>query len=311
MGVTGEARRDYVGLGEDATKYRGVAIVALVGVTAIWGSTFVVVKDAIERMPTLDFLAERFTLAALVMVVARPRSLRRVDRLTLRRGVLLGLVLGGAYIAQTVGLEDTSPAVSGFLTGLFVVLTPLIGATLLRSRLSWPAWVAVLLATAGLALISLRGVTFGIGEALTLVCAFGFALHIVGLSVWAVDSDLWAFAIVQLVTAATLCAAVAAPYGIEAPPDGQSWFALVLTAVFATAIAYAVQTWAQRRLTASQVGVVLTMEPVFAGAFAVAFAAQVLTWPLTIGGAAIVTAMYVAELGSRRGLGSRIVTLSQ
>ena len=283
--------------------YRRVAVAALVAVTAVWGLTFVVVKDAIERMPTMDFLAERFTLAAVVMVAVRPPALRRIDPVALRRGIVLGLVLGGAYIAQTVGLEDISPAVSGFLTGLFVVLTPVVGAVLLRARPGREVWVAVMLATAGLALISLRGASFGGGESLTLLCALGFAIHIVGLAAWTDQSDLWALSIVQLVTAATLCAVVAAPGGITRPPDAASVFALVLTAVFATAVAYAVQTWAQRRLAASQVAIVLTMEPVFAGVFAVLFAAQVLSWSLIIGGAAIVVAMYVADLGARHQAG--------
>lgn len=303
-----------VGLGAPSDRHRGLAVAALLGVTIVWGSTFVVVKDAIERMPAMDFLAVRFTLAAAVMVALRPVALRHVRRSTLRHGVVLGLVLGGAYIAQTLGLVRTTPAVSGFLTGLFVVLTPLFGALLLRRRPSGPVWLAVVIATAGLALISLRGVAFGVGELLTLVCAVGFALHILGLGEWATRHDLWALAIVQLVTAATLCAVAAAPGGIAAPPDWPAWGAVLLTAVLATAVAYAVQTWAQRRLTPTRVALVLTMEPVFAGVFAVWLANENLTWQLAVGGLAIVAAMYVAELGDRRALegrGAEIARLEQ
>jgi drug/metabolite transporter (DMT)-like permease len=275
---------------------RTVAVVALVGVTMVWGSTFVVVKDAIGRMPTMDFLAIRFALAAVVMAAVRPSALRRLDRTTLGHGVVLGLVLGLSYIAQTVGLETTAAAVSGFITGLFVVLTPIFGAVLLRTRLRPIVWVAVALATAGLALISLRGTHVGTGEGLTLLCAVGFALHIVGLSRWAPGSDLWPLTVLQMLTAATLCAVAAAPGGITAPPDPESWGALALTGVLATAVAYAIQTWAQRWLAASQVAIVLTLEPVFAGIFAVLFADQAVTFGLVAGGVAIVSAMYLAEL---------------
>ena len=279
---------------------RGLAVGALLGVTVVWGSTFVVIKDAIGRMPAMDFLAVRFTLAAVVMIALRPVAVRSVDRPTVRDGAVLGSVLGLAYIAQTLGLDRTSPAVSGFVTGLFVVLTPLLGALLLRRRPGGAVWLAVLIATAGLALISLRGVDVGLGEALTLLCAVGFALHILGLGEWSPRHDLWALAVVQLVTAATICTLAATPGGIVAPPDLESWGAVVLTAVFATAIAYAVQTWAQRRLSSTRVALVLTMEPVFAGVFAVWLAAERLTWQLAAGGLAIVAAMYVAELGTRR-----------
>jgi len=276
----------------------GLAIVALLTVTVVWGSTFVVIKDAIGRMPAMDFLAVRFTLAAAVLIALRPTAVRQVDRGTLRDGSALGLVLGLAYIAQTLGLDRTSPAVSGFLTGLFVVLTPLLAALALRRRPSPAVWLAVAMATAGLALISLRGVGVGLGEALTLLCAVGFSVHILGLGEWTHRHDLWALAIVQLVVAATVSAVAAAPGGLSVPPDTESWGAVVLTGVFATAAAYAVQTWAQRRLPPTRVALILTMEPVFAGVFAIWLADEPLTWQLAVGGLAIVAAMYVAELGA-------------
>ncbi|HTL24825.1 MAG TPA: DMT family transporter, partial [Mycobacteriales bacterium] len=107
---------------------------ALVGVTAIWGSTFVVVKDAVEKMPVTDFLTWRFGLAALVMLLLRPRSVAALGPSGRRAGVLVGLALGAGYLLQTLGLQHTSAAVSGFITGMFVVLTPLGSALLLRSR---------------------------------------------------------------------------------------------------------------------------------------------------------------------------------
>src|SRR3954463_2577940 len=143
------------------------ATFALVGVTAVWGSTFVVVKHAIERMPVMDFLAWRFAIAALVMAVVRPSAVMALSPTARRSGVLLGLALAAGYVAQTFGLERTPATVSGFITGLFVVFTPLCAGVLLRRRVTLPAWAAVGLATVGLALLSLHGLSVGTGEAIT------------------------------------------------------------------------------------------------------------------------------------------------
>src|SRR3954447_18952264 len=157
-----------------------LAVVVLVAVTCIWGSTFVVVKDAVERMPVMDFLAWRFAIAALVMAAVRPRAVASLPPRARRHGVLLGLALGAGYVAQTFGLERTPATVSGFITGLFVVFTPLCAGVLLRRSIPATAWVAVAVATSGLALLSLHGLSVGRGEAITLLCAVSFALHIVG-----------------------------------------------------------------------------------------------------------------------------------
>lgn len=159
-----------------------LATAGLLATTAVWGSTFLVVKDAIASVPVLDFLGLRFAVACAAMLVVRPRALARLGRSGWRHGVLLGLVLAAGYAAQTFGLETAS--VSGFITGLFVVFTPLIGAVVLRRRVPSAVWVAVVLATVGLGLISLHGLAIERGELLTVVGAFFFALHIVGLGEW-------------------------------------------------------------------------------------------------------------------------------
>jgi drug/metabolite transporter (DMT)-like permease len=281
-----------------------LATAALVGVTAIWGSTFVVVKDAVDRMPVMDFLAFRFLLAALLMLLLRPLVLGNLGRNGLRHGVLLGIPLGVGYVGQTVGLQYTSAAVSGFITGMFVVFTPLIAAVVLRSPVGAAAWTAVALATVGLGLISLRGWAIGPGELLTLSCAFCFAIHIVGLGEWSPQHDPYPLAIVQLMTVAVLCVAAAVPGGITPPPDAAAWLAVVITAVFATALAFVVQTWAQSLLTPTRAAVIMTMEPVFAGLFA-ALAGESLQQRTLLGGALVIAAMYLVEVGPRRGAEGR------
>jgi drug/metabolite transporter (DMT)-like permease len=274
---------------------------SLLAVTAVWGSTFVVVKDAVEKMPVTDFLTWRFALAAVAMLVLRPRAVAGLGAAGRRVGVLLGLALGAGYLLQTLGLQTTGAAVSGFITGMFVVLTPLGAALLLKQSPSGSAWIAVALAAVGLGLLSLHGLSVGGGELLTLGCAAAFALHIVGLGRWASSYDVYGLAVVQLLTVAAMCAVVAVPGGLATPPDAGVWGALVLTALIATAVAFVVQTWAQAHMAPTRAAVIMTMEPVFAGLFAVVAAREHLG-PRTVAGAALVlTAMVLTEVGPRHG----------
>jgi drug/metabolite transporter (DMT)-like permease len=270
---------------------------ALVGVTAIWGSTFVVVKDAVEKMPVTDFLTWRFGLATLAMVVLRPRSVARLGAQGRRNGAAVGLALGTGYLLQTLGLQHTSAAVSGFITGMFVVLTPVTAAVVLRKPPGGKAWVGVVLATVGLGLLSLHGFSIGSGELLTLGCALAFAFHIVGLGEWSRRHDAYGLAVVQLLTTALLCAVVAVPGGLVIPPDAGVWGALALTALAATALAFVVQTWAQAHLAPTRAAVIMTMEPVFSGIFAVVLAGEVLGLRVLAGAVCVVGAMLLTELG--------------
>jgi drug/metabolite transporter (DMT)-like permease len=276
-----------------------VAIAALVAVTAVWGSTFVVVKDAVERMPVMDFLAWRFTIAALVMFAAQPRSVARLDTQGRRRGVVLGLALGAGYVAQTFGLQHTPASVSGFITGLFVVFTPLCSAVLLHKRIGRVTWLGVALATGGLALLSLHGVAIGRGAGITLLCAIAFGLHIVGLGEWSSSYDAAGLAVVQLSTVAVVSVIAAAPDSLAPPPDAKAWGAVLLTAIAATAVAFFVQTWAQAHLDPTRAAVVMTMEPVFAGLFGVTFGGDSLSVRVVTGALLVLAAMYTVELGPR------------
>ena len=285
------------------------AALALLAVTAVWGSTFVVVKDAVEAMPVTDFLTWRFALAALAMVVLRPRSVARLGPTGRRAGLLLGIALGVGYLLQTLGLQTTPAAVSGFITGMFVVFTPLGAAVLLRQAPSRLAWLAVAIATLGLALLSLRGASLGTGELLTLACAAAFALHIVGLGQWSSSYDAFGLAVVQLLTVAALCAVVALPGGLVVPPTAAVWSAIALTSLAATAVAFVVQTWAQAHLPPTRAAVIMTMEPVFGGAFAVLAAGEQLSGRAWLGAALVLVAMLLTEIGPRHGAEGRLQRL--
>jgi drug/metabolite transporter (DMT)-like permease len=276
------------------------AVIALVAVTAVWGSTFVIVQDIVATVPVLDFLGVRFGIATLLMLAVRPRALASLPRPMIGRGVLLGLALGMGYALQTVGLKYASATVSGFITGMFVVFTPLAAWVFLRTRIAASAWLGVGLATVGLAFLSLNGASLGVGELLTLGCAAMFAAHIVGLGAWSTHEQAYGLAVLQLGVVSIVCLLFGSLDGITLPSDGSTWAAVVFLAVFATAVAFFVQTWAQAHLAPTRAAVVMTMEPVFATAFAVLVAGEVLTGRIVVGALCILAAMYLVELGPRK-----------
>ncbi|MEV0052873.1 DMT family transporter [Saccharopolyspora shandongensis] len=283
------ARRDRLNL---------LALVSLIAVTAVWGGTFVVVKDVTRAASPMDFLAVRFLMAAAVLMALRPSRVLRLNRRQWRHGVLLGLALGVAYIAQTYGQQYTAASTSGFITGMSVVFTPVIAGLLLRHRISATVLWAVGIATAGLGAMSLHGFAMGPGEGLTLLCALFLALHITGLSEWSVAEDAYALTVVQLGVVGLLCLALGAPDGMDLPADGSFWISVAGLAVVATSAGYLIQTWAQARLPASVVAIVLTLEPVFAGIFGVLVDHDALTARIVVGAALVVGAMCLAEFRS-------------
>ena len=158
-----------------------LATLLLLSVTAVWGSTFFLIHDLVEHVPSADFLAVRFAIATVVMAVLFRRQTLALTRREVLIGVGLGILYGLAQLLQTIGLEHTDASVSGFVTGTYVVLTPVLGAVLLRDKIPGTTWLAVLLATVGLAVLSLRGFSIGFGETITLAAAALYALHIIGL----------------------------------------------------------------------------------------------------------------------------------
>lgn len=281
------------------TRTRVLAAVLLVAATAAWGSTFVVMKDAVSRAPVAEFLAWRFVLASLLLVGLRPRSLMRLSRRGWGQGAALGLVLAGGYLVQTYGLEHTPAAVSGFLTGLQVVFTPLLVWALLGRRPGRRTWLAITVATSGLAVLTLRGVAMGPGEMLTIACAALFALQIVGVGRWVSADEPYGLATVQLMVVAAVCLVVQAPAGMRLPGSGAEWEAVVITAVAATAFAFVVQSWAQSYLSATTASVIFTLEPVFAAVWAWG-GGERLGLPVVLGGALVVASMLVLGIGSHQ-----------
>ena len=274
-------------------------LLALLAMTAAWGSTFFMIKDVVTRVPVPDLLTIRFAIAALALaVIAGPRL--RMSRLTLRRGLLLGLLYGVAQLLQTFGLAHTAASVSGFLTGLYVVLTPLLSAMILRTRIPPAVWAASVLATVGLGVLSLQGFAIGYGELLTVASAVVYALHIIALGQMSEPGTALQLSVVQMATIAVVCALAAAPGGIQLPASRTDWLIVIYLALIAGALTMLLQTWAQARVEASRAAVIMAMEPVWAAAFAVAFGGESLTGRMIIGGGAILAAMYLVELAPAR-----------
>jgi drug/metabolite transporter (DMT)-like permease len=277
-----------------------LATLLLVSVTAVWGSTFFLIHDLVAHVPSADFLAVRFGIAAVVMAAVFRRQTLALTRRQVLVGVALGALYGLAQLLQTIGLEHTDASVSGFVTGTYVVLTPVLGAVLLRDRLPLSTWLAVALATAGLAVLSLRGLSVGVGEALTLAAAALYALHIIGLGRYSTAGSATGLATVQAFVITAITGVAAIPGGITLPSTGGQWASLLYMALVAGAVALWAQTWAQSHLPATRAAIVMTMEPVFAAFFAVLFGGEPLTARMVVGGALVLAAMYVVELLGRR-----------
>jgi drug/metabolite transporter (DMT)-like permease len=272
----------------------------LLAVTAVWGGTFVLVQDVIQEMPVFAFLFWRFGIAGLALALLRPTALTRLNTTDLKHGVLLGLMLAAGYTAQTIGLKHTSATVAGFITGMFVVFTPLVAAVALKKRITPTTWFAVGLATFGLALMSFNGFSIGFGELIMIVCALAFAAQLVFLGEWTSTERAYGLTVVQLLIVAAV-SGIASLFdgGPELPPTTNAWVATIFLALVATAAAYLIQAWAQAHITPTRAAIILTMEPVFAGIFGVALAGDVITLRMAVGGIFILAAMYVIELSAK------------
>ena len=279
------------------TKAR-IAVLALLGVGFGWGAAFVLMKDAIAQQDLYDFLATRFTIAALAMALLQPQRVMAIRARDLKVGLPLGVVLAGGYITQTIGLDLTTAAISGFITGLYVVLTPILAWLMVRRRPSKKLALAVGFAVIGLLLISgatATSVELQLGQLWLLACALLFALHIFLLGEHGGKSNPYTLAMIQIAGVAAVSWVFALADGYQAPPNGQVWTAILFTALFATILAFWLQTWAQTVLDSARVALILTSEVVFAAGIAVAVGQEQLALQTVFGGALMVVAMLVVE----------------
>jgi drug/metabolite transporter (DMT)-like permease len=271
------------------------ATLALLGVALSWGAGFVLMKDAINQQPVYDFLATRFTLATLVMIAVRPQVLGKINKDVLVKGSILGVLLGLGYITQTIGLELTTAAITGFLTGLYVVFTPLLVWLFFKNKIAPKVIVGVSLAFVALLFISFNGLSVDPGQLWLIACAVLFAGHIVGLGRWSAGQDIYLLTVIQLAAASITCWLGAVVDGYQAPPNYFVWITVIFTAVVATALAFFFQTWAQSIMDASKVAIILTAEVIFAAVISVAVGQETLALRAVLGGFLMLVAMLVVE----------------
>jgi drug/metabolite transporter (DMT)-like permease len=276
------------------------ADLALALVALVWGATFVLVKNALDDISTILFLALRFTIAAIVLglffYARRGPGKRRGDW---KGGLITGVLLYGGYALQTIGLRYTTPAKSAFITGLYIVMVPLLSAAAYHRMPRLFEWTGVAVASVGLALLTLDTATFAVnvGDLLTVGCAFVFALHILvlGQNSQRMDPDWLAF--LQIGWGALI--AVGTFWWMERP--FVRWRpavvgAIIVTSLLATALAFWVQTWAQQFTTATRTALIFALEPVFAWATSFIAANEVLTVRAAAGAACILAGILLVEL---------------
>jgi len=243
-----------------------VATAALILVTAVWGLTFVQVKDAVELYPLFAFLAVRYLIASAALAAPAARRLPGVGREGLVAGGVLGVLVALGIGLQTAGLERTTVTNAGFITGLYVLFTPLLALALFRTPIPRELWAAVGLAVLGLALLS--GVPQGsaAGDLLVLASAAAQALQIVMVERYANRFDAVALTFVEVAAACLVFLTIAISLGDLSVPRGATvWAALLVTGLFAVAFAYLIQIWAQQQVSATRIAIIFSLETVFAG----------------------------------------------
>lgn len=284
-----------------------LADVLLLGVTCIWGTTFVLVQDAIKLFPVMPFLTVRFLLGGIllflpVLLLPRYRVWLR-SRVLWARGVWLGVWLFAGYVLQTVGLLYTSPARSGFITGLCVVLVPVFAWLILKKRTAKAAWIGVAVATVGLLLLSDNKAGLNVGDLLTLLCAISFAIQIVYVGKFAPDLPALPLAAVQIFAVGVLSLIASLLSGVHTTllmaqiNSPTVLWALIICTLLATVLAYFAQTAFQKFTTPTRTALIFATEPVFAAIAAYLWTSERLSAIAWLGCALILGGMLIAELG--------------
>ena len=264
----------------------------LLGVAMSWGLAFVTMKDALGRQSVNSFLFYRFALAAIALIIIRPQIIKNINKDIVKRGGITGLFLAAGFIFQTYGLDMTGAAVTGFITGLYVVATPLFEQFFGGRKLGRTIWVSIGIATTGLGLLSLKGFSVGIGELLVLISALCYTGQIIALSKWSQGRDVWAMTFMQILVVAIVTGIAALIEGFQTPPDSGVWGVIIFTAIVCTVTAFIIQTWSQAILESTKAAVIMTMEVVFSALFAITLGGEILSTRTLIGGLLVVISMY-------------------
>jgi drug/metabolite transporter (DMT)-like permease len=292
-----------------ADKHSWPAALALVAVTVVWGTTFIVNAEVLGREPPLGYVASRFVLAAIVLnvVTIGRRKTSGIWRDSIGMGALLALGMG----AQIVGQTETSASKTAFITGLSVVLTPLVALIRMRRAPGAAVLAGVALATAGFAMLSwpADGGAVNRGDLMVLVCAVLFAIYFVENEIRSPRHDAFLYTARQMIAAASTLVAASLVLKILCPPLAITAFeakpfaldrgflvAIAYMTLFATIGTFSVQNWAQARLTATRAAIIFALEPVWAAIFAAVILAERMGIRGYVGGGLVIAGIVVSEL---------------
>ena len=284
---------------KEKMKDKLMPICALLLCTAMWGSTFSIQKDVMLRISIFDFLGVRFVIAAGVCVILFWKQLRQANAATWRRGIILGLLFAAGQECQSYGLAHTSATSTGFLTGLYVILTPVFVFLFFKLRQPRRLWIAVTIAMIGLAIMSLNGFSLGYGDTIVLISAVIYACHVVWLERFLRGEDPLAMTAIQMIAVAVVCGLCALPSGITFPSGEHlagDWAAIIYMALGSGVGSLLLQTWAQSRMAATKAAIIMISEPVWAALFAVILIHEVITVRVALGGTLIICAMLVSQI---------------
>ncbi|MFM1905356.1 MAG: hypothetical protein RIT32_152 [Actinomycetota bacterium] len=275
-----------------------LASFALIIATALWGSSFAITQVVVTQMDLISGMFARSLIAVTILFLIRPKSLIKINKSDFKNASVIGIFLGSGYLLQSWGLQYTTATASGFIAGMFVVFTPLVGALIFRDRIRGITWLAILVAVFGLGIMTLRGVGFGFGESITLVTALMWSLQITFLSRWGRPEIAWAVTTIQMLVVAVMSLVLAAALGTLEMPPNSLWDELIYLGAGAGALALLLQTWGQAQVSAVRAAIIFTLEPVWGAIFSVIIVSDVITPPIAIGGALIISAMLISEYGA-------------
>ncbi len=275
------------------------AEIYLLGIVIIWGSTFAIIKDILDQIMPFTFLAYRFFLATFILYVMLWKKIKNIDRMILKKGSLIGISLFLGYTFQTVGLKYTTATKAGFITGLSVVLVPIISHFFIKEKVNRNSVIGVILAFIGLWFLNYsNSFSFNLGDFLVLLCAISFAMHIISVGLYTKKMDYVSLVIVQLAIVFVLSLLMALVFErpeIHLSYSPNVWWSIVLTGVFATALAFYMQNRFQRYSTATKTAIIFSGEPIFSAMFAYLLLGEKVGLIAWIGGLLIIFGMIVSQ----------------
>ncbi|HBY57626.1 MAG TPA: multidrug DMT transporter permease [Candidatus Atribacteria bacterium] len=280
------------------------AEIYLLGIVIIWGSTFAIIKDVLDQIMPFTFLAYRFLLAVLILSVIFWKRIKSIDKIILKKGFLIGIFLFLGYAFQTVGLKYTTATKAGFITGLSVVLVPIISYLFFKEKINRNSIIGVVFAVVGLWFLNYNSsYNFNLGDFLVLLCAVSFAMHIISVGLYTKKMDYVLLVIVQLATVFVLSLLIALFFerpDIHLSYSFNVWWSIILTGVFATALAFYMQNRFQRYSTATKTAIIFSGEPLFSAIFAYLLLGEKVGLIAWIGGFFIIFGMIVSQKEDRR-----------